>query len=558
MPTVLILGAGINGCALARELALNGVNVCVVDQADISYGATAYSSRLIHGGLRYLEYGEFDLVRESLGERTRLLRLAPQFVKPLELFIPVDNRFVGLSSAAGRFLGWNWLTPKGPTKRRGMWLVRMGLWFYDKYARDPSLPKHRAHSGSERVMPCVDRERFRWLLSYYDAQVLYPERFTVALLTDARRAATERQSRLEVYTYHRARLDGKRVAIEPIAKPSDIAASFEPAAIVNATGAWVDLTLAELNVSAGRLMGGTKGSHIVTHHAPLRECLDGRGVYAEAADARPVFILPFGSGTLVGTTDEPFEGDPATAVATDDELDYLVETVNEIMPAARLSRDDVDLHYSGVRPLPHADAATPGAITRRHWMQEHREAPLPFYSIIGGKLTTCRSLAEESAREILRRLKLAVKATSSDRALPGGENYPRGQEIVRRWQRLAVQSGLTVDQVAAMWTLCGTEVETILAIGGAAAETLPGTELTVDYARWVIRHEWVTTLDDLVERRLMLVFAKELSEACLIRLAGLLAEEGRLPSDGVEATVAGTIRRLETHFGRRVLAAAKR
>src|ERR1700753_3028698 len=119
-PIVLILGGGINGAAIARELALQGIGVTLVDTADLAFGATAYSSRLIHGGLRYLEYGEFDLVRESLAERTRLLRLAPQFVRPLELFIPTDNRWGGFASAPGRFLGWNWLTPGGPAKRRGL------------------------------------------------------------------------------------------------------------------------------------------------------------------------------------------------------------------------------------------------------------------------------------------------------------------------------------------------------------------------------------------------------------------------------------------------------
>src|SRR5437764_8062475 len=129
MQPVLILGAGINGAAIARELVLNGVPVHVVDQADIASGTTAYSSRLIHGGLRYLEYGEFDLVRESLTERQRLLKLAPRFVSPLQLFIPVRNRFGGLVSSARRFLH---LEGKSPTaKSRGLCLARMGLWLYD-------------------------------------------------------------------------------------------------------------------------------------------------------------------------------------------------------------------------------------------------------------------------------------------------------------------------------------------------------------------------------------------------------------------------------------------
>ena len=173
---MVILGAGINGCALARELVLNGVSVWLVDTADIAFGATAYSSRLIHGGLRYLEYGEFDLVRESLAERTRLLRLAPQFVRPLRLFIPVANRFGGIIESARRFL----LRRSGKSSgSRGLWLVRMGLWFYDTYAHDPSLPRHQVHRIDDPCAVSIDDRQFRWLCSYYDAQIAYPERFVL-------------------------------------------------------------------------------------------------------------------------------------------------------------------------------------------------------------------------------------------------------------------------------------------------------------------------------------------------------------------------------------------
>jgi glycerol-3-phosphate dehydrogenase len=141
---VLILGAGINGAALARELVLNGVPVVVVDSADLCSGASAYSSRLIHGGLRYLEYGEFDLVRESLAERNRLLRLAPQFVRPLRLFIPATNRFGGAATQVARFLG-HWGGKPSPGGR-GLYVVRAGLWMYA--ARCP------AHSLARCLQRC--------------------------------------------------------------------------------------------------------------------------------------------------------------------------------------------------------------------------------------------------------------------------------------------------------------------------------------------------------------------------------------------------------------------
>src|SRR5262245_43816919 len=213
--SVLILGAGINGAALARELALNSVGIVVVDTRDIAAGATAYSSRLIHGGLRYLEYGDFALVRESLAERTRLLRLAPQFVRPLRLYIPIRNRFGGLMQASRRFLGLKdrphesthsaFRIPHSALSR-GLWTVRFGLWLYDKYARDPTLPKHDSHRATDPDVVPVDRSKYRWVCSFSDAQIVFPERFTLALLNDARQIAAAQGSEFRVLTYHQATL----------------------------------------------------------------------------------------------------------------------------------------------------------------------------------------------------------------------------------------------------------------------------------------------------------------------------------------------------------------
>ncbi len=195
-PTVLILGAGINGSALARELALNGLKVVVVDERDAAAGTTAYSSRLIHGGLRYLEYAEFDLVRESLAERTRWLRLAPHLVRPLRLFVPIRSRGGGLLSAARHFFHVGRQSGDTP-EHRGLWAVGTGLWLYDRYARDPALPRRKIYAVDSPEVIGVDREKFRWLYAFSDAQLRYPERFTLALLEDAaarRRKAAARSS----------------------------------------------------------------------------------------------------------------------------------------------------------------------------------------------------------------------------------------------------------------------------------------------------------------------------------------------------------------------------
>ncbi|HUY31882.1 MAG TPA: glycerol-3-phosphate dehydrogenase/oxidase [Pirellulales bacterium] len=554
-PSVLILGAGINGAALARELVLGGISVALVDSGDLAGGATSYSSRLIHGGLRYLEYGELDLVRESLAERTRWLRLAPHLVSPLKLYIPVASRLGGLRASVGRFLGWKAKGAARSAPPRGLWLVRSGLWLYDRYARDPALPRHATYSVLDPRAIRVARDRYRWLCSYYDAQVRFPERFVVDLLDDARKAAGETGASLHVYTYHRASLRGRSVEIHSADDETPVS-TFEPAAIVNATGAWVDWTLRQLNVAGPMLMGGTKGSHLVTSHARLRAALGDHGLYAEAGDGRPVFILPFGDLTLIGTTDVPFVGDPAEALASRAELDYLIQAVNSIVPDVCLSADEVDMHYCGVRPLPASGPATPAAITRRHWLEEHAGCDVPLYSVIGGKLTTCRSLAERAAGTLRSRLGLTPLVVSQDRPLPGGADYPADHDALEaEWRRLAALHGLSDGQARAVWTLRGTQTDSILAAcGGGKTGNLTGTDLPLSFVRWVIHHEWVRRLSDLVERRLMLLYDRRLSEPALRELAGLLVEAGLLKAGEIEAEVGRTIERLKTHFGKRLAA----
>jgi glycerol-3-phosphate dehydrogenase len=551
MSPVVILGAGINGAALARELALNGLDVVVVDAADLASGATAYSSRLIHGGLRYLEYGEFDLVRESLEERTRLLKLAPQFVQPLRLFIPVAHRLGGLGPTIRRFLGWETKADRRRNVPRGLWLVRMGLRLYDTYARDPSLPRYEVHPAKTSSVPGANRQDYRWFCAYWDAQIRFPERFVVALFNDARRAAVERGASFELLTYHHVRRDSDMLIVRSHDATAQSSRKIRPSAVINATGAWVDLTLAQIETSARKLMGGTKGSHLVTHNARLREALRGDALYAEAADGRPVFVLPLGDATLIGTTDERYEGDPRDATASPEEVRYLLETVNRLVPEAKLTETDIAFHYSGVRPLPAVDASKTSAITRRHWLEEHSGAPWPLYSVIGGKLTTCRSLAEGAARTILSKLGVESKENSSNRPLPGAENYPAvAQAQAAQFARWSSETKLTSDQIAAMWPLVGTEIDRFLRQRpGTNNTSLQGTSLPVEFIHWIIDQEWVATLSDLVERRLMLMYQPQLSAATLCALAEILTQ--RRPSDSIQsaAQVTATANQLRTRYG---------
>lgn len=498
---VLILGGGINGAAIARELLLQGRGVILVEQGDLAGGATAYSSRLIHGGLRYLEYGEFALVRESLRERGLLLANAPEYVRPLRFFIPVQRLTSGLVAAAGKFLR---LPFKFKPRPRGLLVVRSGLWLYDRFAQAPSdaaenyvsLPGARSHRLEDPVAPRVERKGTLGFCSYSDAQVQFPERFTIGLLRDAAQIARERGLPFAVHTYTRCRLENATAVCEPLHPAARPPEPFAPAAVINATGAWVDLTLERLQVPAERLMGGTKGSHFFTWHPELREQLRDSAVYAEAADGRPVFVLPFGErGTLVGTTDLPFTGDPGAAVATEEELEYLLSVVRTLFPQITIDRDDITLHGCGVRPLPFAGKKTPAAVTRRHWLVFQDAAPLPLLSVVGGKLTTCRSLAEETAAAVLNRLGVEfTPGLSKSRPLPPEPPRPSPAH------------------------------------------------LTAENLQPFLAAEFATTLEDVVERRLMWLYEPELDRSQVESVAAL---RGDTASD-----VQRCLERLAKHFGR--------
>lgn len=561
--TVVVLGAGINGAALARELALSGVGVVVADVEDLAGGATAWSTRLIHGGLRYLEYGEIGLVRESLQERNRLVRLAPHLVRPLEFYLPLSRRSGGLMAAAARLVGReSWARSWEDGRGRGSRAVGLGLTLYDLLAAGAGWPRHRMVRAGAAGMPPVDPRAFPLGAVYSDAQLLFPERFTVELLVDGRAVAASTGARFDVCTHRRLRLDASgRLDIGPSPRGGD-ALALRPDAIVNATGAWVDRTLDSCfpgmpHGGGPSLIGGTKGSHLVLRCPPLREALGQHGIYAEAADRRPVFVLPFGPVlVLVGTTDIPFHGDPAEARADEDEIGYLLAAVGRLFPQMVVRREDVQQHYCGVRPLPAGGGSSPAGITRRHLLVRHRDAPLPAWSIVGGKLTTCRSLAELSAAEVLRALDLPVRATSRERPLPGGYGQAQRPDLLRRVAAAAERSGIGDAEVVArpLVDLFGSRAVDVWGGAGATAAGEParlrGVDLPAAAVGLCVRDEWAVTLEDVVERRLMLAFHERLCRDTLTDVAAALVRSGALEPDRARGAVESCAARLAARYGR--------
>ena len=548
---VLILGAGVNGLSAARELLLNGIPVVVSDTADLAFGATSKSSRLIHGGLRYLEYGDFALVRESLEERERLLQAAPQFVRPLRLHIPVGRRLGGFVASGLRFVGLQkWpgfgrLAAWSGAGPRGLVTVEAGLRFYDFLAGSSSLPPRSTARVGESGPP-VDPARFGWLCSYSDCQMVYPERYVVALADDCFEIASETGVRFELLTYHRAHREGETVRLAAIDAAMAPGKELTPSCIINATGAWGDLTLGELPVPSRRLFSGTKGSHIFTSHAGLREALGDDAIYAEAADGRLVFILPYGPSVMIGTTDDRFEGRPEDVHATAADVEYLVGMANEVFPQIGLAAGDVFAHCCGVRPLPYVPSGSESAIPRGHWIETTRVDRLPIHTLVGGKLTTCRALGEEAAKRVVEARGGVFVSRTADRPVPGSSDFPKtAAERRSRVADTARTTGWPEETVDSLLDLLGTATFSLLGAPAILADRrlVANTPYPRTVARWMIEHESVTTLSDLIERRLMLALDPRLAAETIHDL-GELWTEVRGPS-----SLAPVLERLRILYG---------
>lgn len=409
---VLIVGGGINGAGMLRELALNGIDALLVDRADFAAGATSASSRMIHGGLRYLENGEFRLVRESLRERDRLLQLAPHAVKPLVTTIPVFSRWSGLGNAFKRFFGF-----ATPPSARGALLIKVGLSFYDIFtARRRVLPTHHFTSRAEalRLRPKLHPD-IVCTATYHDAQVALPERLCLDLIADA--CAVHPGTRAINYCAL-TRREGDAVVLHDTVSGREF--FVRPRVIVNATGGWIDLANAALGQPT-HWIGGTKGSHLIVDHPELLAACGGEQLFYENPDGRICIFFPMNGRVLVGSTDIRIDN-PDDAVCDEREIVYMLESVRTVFPTLCITREHIVSYFCGVRPLPASEDGFTGRISRDHSCRSlppSEGRPWPVHAMIGGKWTTFRAFSEQVTDRVLGELKRPRIATSTDRPIKG-------------------------------------------------------------------------------------------------------------------------------------------
>jgi glycerol-3-phosphate dehydrogenase len=504
---VAVIGAGVNGAGIARDAALRGLRVIVLDKNDMCSGTSAISSRLIHGGLRYLEYAEIPLVYESLHERRCLRQIAGHLVKPLRITIPI---FDGA--------------------RRGRLLVRLGMIAYDLLSFNKRLPRHDMLDVDElqAVEPGLRQTGLLGAARYFDAQVTYAERLVLENLLAARAAGAEIRTHCEVTAI---RVTDMSVSSIVYRERDGTETELAVRSVVNAAGPWVDQVLEAAPGMTDRLIGGTKGSHIVVN--PFKGAPKDAFYVEAAADGRPFFIIPWNQQYLIGTTDIRYDDSLDEIRASDAEVAYLIKETNRVFPDAKLGIEDINYAYAGVRPLPHRSKGPESAITRRHIIRSNWRIARGLISIIGGKLTTYRNLAEQTVDKLAKVLRQKLPdCRTGEIKLPGAWGIDRAEEALD-------ESNFISDRAATrLLAIYGGRAADIVALAVAeehhqAALGEDGDILAAEVV-FTIREEFAATMTDIVFRRMMIGFDADQGRPYYDALLALAARELDWSTDEAE------------------------
>jgi len=479
---LVVIGGGMAGAGIARDAALRGYRTLLLERKDFAFGTTSRSSKLIHGGLRYLELFDVGLVRESLRERERLARLAPHLVRPLPFLVPVYRG-----------------------AKRGMLMIRVGMKLYDLLTPGKRTEHYRTISRDEtvRLERFLDPTDLRGSGYYFDDLLLLPERLCLENVLSAQRwgAAIYNYAEVVGIESREPRAESGGWGIEARSALDGSVARVTARVVVNAAGPWADQVRRLAGVDGGaRCVRTTKGIHLL-----LPRITDHAVYIAAKRDDRMFFVIPWQQFTLVGTTDTDFSGDLDRLAATHEEAHYLMQETRRVFPAARMRDEDIYYTYAGVRPLSVEEGKSASAVSRAHKVIAEGPAG-SFLSITGTKLTCFRSLAEEAVDQVGRLLNRVKPCRTHRLALDGSD----GDETieVRLWADipdLGHRSGLEPAQVQNLLNTYGRRYPTVLAVAGRAPEMKerlctqnPDIRAQLVYA---VEHERTETLADFMLRR---------------------------------------------------------
>ncbi len=544
---VLVIGGGINGIATFRDLALQGVDVVLVERADYGSGASAASSHMIHGGIRYLENGEFRLVRESVEERNGLIRIAPHYVKALQTTMPIFSTFSGILNAPLRMLTHK----QRSTKERGALLISVGMTLYDSFSRDGgSVPRHRFRIGkaAREDMPALNKD-VKFTGTYYDASVHEPERLALDVLKDGLAAGDHARSANYLEAVGVA--DGG-VTLRDVISGAEFVVKAD--VVVNASGPWTDLTNEAMGGET-KFMGGTKGSHIVVDNAELLEATTRREIFFENNDGRIVLIYPLKGRVLIGTPD--IDADPSEpAVCTVEEVDYFFDLVKHVFPQIELNRDHIVYRYSGIRPLPRHEDTAPGFVSRDYRIVETEIAGLAgskVLSLVGGKWTTFRALSAHLSTEATTRLGVERSVDTTGMPIGGGKDFPSSITARARWiaTQAARAEGIGTEQVDRLLNRYGTRATSVIDVLSGQPSTPLATDpqLTRAEIAYFATHEDAVHLADVVLRRTNLAFVGGVTHEMLAEIADVLQDALGWTGEERDAEIQDTVDTLLTYHG---------
>ena len=518
---VLIVGGGVNGIGLFRELAAQGVDVLLVEKGDFCQGASAASSHMLHGGLRYLENAEFRLVREALHERNRMLENAPHYALPAPTLIPIFRWTSGLLNAPLKFLRL-----LNRPSERGVIVIKIGLTVYDWFTRDNrAMPTHqiRMRKASLAQNPALNKDIVATAM-YYDAWMPTPERICMELVMDGE-ALHAGAHALNYVSLHDG--GGDSVTLRDELTGEEL--TITPQIMVNAAGPWIDLA----NRSIGnqtKFIGGTKGSHLVVDHPELHAATQGSEIFFENHDGRITLFFPLEDRVLMGTTDIPVDS-PDDVICTSEETEYILGMVEKVFPDINVTHEHIVFKFSGVRPLPASDAATAGQISRDHSIritEPDEDVKFPVYSLVGGKWTTFRAFGEQTADQVLDFIGRPRKVSTARMSIGGGKDYPKDDAAQKQWiDDVAEEVGLPQERVTTLFQRYGTRAAEIAAFITAAPGDRP-LEHRADYSTreviFVTQNEKAQRLVDFVLRRSLLAMLGRVTHPLLNELADVMGD----------------------------------
>jgi len=517
-PSVLVVGAGINGIGTFRDLALQGLDVVLVDRDDYCSGASAASSHMVHGGIRYLENGEFSLVREAVRERNQLIEYVPHQVDPLPTTFPIFKIFSGLLNAPLKFLG---LLDK-PSERGGL-VIKLGMLFYDAFTREQqTVPKHQFLNRSQSLAKFPDlNPGIRYTATYYDGCMSSPERIALELILDG--LDTNAQA-LPLNYVSLVSARGKEVNLKDQISGEEL--TLTPQVLVNAAGPWIDFVNQKMGCKTP-YVSGTKGSHLILDNPLLKNAIGDHEFFFENEDGRIVLILPLLGKVMIGSSDIRIDH-PDQAVITEEEVDYFFGMIGRVFPDIEVSRSQIIYTFSGVRPLQRTVGGATGQISRNHVVEELLPGELldiPVLSLVGGKWTSFRAFSEHAADEVLRLLNLERKKSTWNSPIGGSRGYPASPEerdlLLEKWSESADQEFSVME---GLFIRYGTKTAQLAANYSEQLEPLKTvSDITLGELEWILKEEDVQHLDDLILRRTTLAKRGRVNEDNLSELAGICA-----------------------------------